>query len=304
MCFGCLQRGHISRNCVERFTCEICNETHSTVLHIKRQMASPEHAAETPEPLPVSHATCGHTGAGKDHGMLSVLPVKIKAVKGHRVIQTYAFLDPGSAGTFCSERLMHELNLTGKRTQVLLRTMGQSKMSPAFSLFNLEVAGLESNTFCPLPEVITQKQMPVSKDDMVTSEDLIKWLYLSKVHMPSIQSEVDLLIGTNAPKLLEPWEVIYSHGNGPYAVRTVLDWVVNGSLDGSDAQEVSSVTVNRISVTKLEELLKNQYNHDFCERPIQRRSKVSQHYGNICSNAGRKLLSEPTFQKDGCRFTK
>lgn len=44
----------------------------------------------------------------------------------------------------------------------------------------------------------------------------------------SIKANVDLLIGTNAPKLLERWEVINSQENGPYAVKIVLGWVVNG----------------------------------------------------------------------------
>lgn len=61
-----------------------------------------------------------------------------------------------------------------------------------------------------------------------------------------------MLIGTNVPKLLEPWEVINSQGNGPYAVRTVLGWVVNGLLAGSNDPESAPVTVNRISVSKLE----------------------------------------------------
>lgn len=92
----------------------------------------------------------------------------------------------------------------------------------------MEVAALESTQYHPLPEVFTQMEMPVTKQDMVMSEDLVKWPYLSKINLTSINAEVDLLIGNNAPKLLEPWEVINSQGNGPYGVRTVPGWVVNG----------------------------------------------------------------------------
>lgn len=150
------------------------------------------------------------------------------------MVQTYAFLDPGSTGTFCSEKLMQRLNLNGRRTQVLLRTMGQTNLSPAFSLCDLEVAALEGAQYHPLPDVFTQMEMPVTKQDMVTSEDLVKWQYLSKINLTSINAEVDLLIGTNAPKLLEPWEV------------------------------------NRISVSKLEVMLVNQYNQDFSEQHTER----------------------------------
>lgn len=40
--------------------------------------------------------------------------------------------------------------------------------------------------------------------------------------IPSIKVNMDLLIGSNAPKVLEPWEVINSHGESPYAIRMAL----------------------------------------------------------------------------------
>ncbi|KAI7790112.1 hypothetical protein IRJ41_020083, partial [Triplophysa rosa] len=73
----------------------------------------------------------------------------------------------------------------------------------------------------------------------------------------------------------EPWEVINSNGEGPYAVRTLLGWVVNGPLQGSKDNrnkiECPEVTVNRISVSKLEEMLSKQYNHDFNENDAEKR---------------------------------
>ena len=126
-----------------------------------------------------------------------------------------------------------------------------------------EVAGLDSNSFYSLPEVLTQNKMPVTTSNIVTQEELQKWPYLSDVQIPCIHANVDLLIGTNAPKVLEPWQVVNSQGGGPYAVRTVLGWVVNGPLRGggsSSKMGFSVAVVNRISVCKLEEMLSNQYN--------------------------------------------
>ncbi len=58
----------------------------------------------------VAFKTCGQIVAGGDGDCaLSIGPVQVKSSKGQRVIQTYAFLDPGSSATFCSERLMHGL---------------------------------------------------------------------------------------------------------------------------------------------------------------------------------------------------
>lgn len=42
VCFGCLQRGHLSCDCAARLQCEICKQNHPTVLHINRQTTAPE----------------------------------------------------------------------------------------------------------------------------------------------------------------------------------------------------------------------------------------------------------------------
>lgn len=49
-----------------------------------------------------------------------------------------------------------------------------------------------------------------------------------------------------APKLFEPWEIINSRSSGPYAARTLLGWVVNGTLrgSGSDTGKIGCPTVN------------------------------------------------------------
>lgn len=50
--------------------------------------------------------------------------------------------------------------------------------------------------------------------------------------LPSIDADIDLLIGTNMPKIMEPWKVINSNDNGPFATKTLLGWVVSGLHDG------------------------------------------------------------------------
>ncbi|KAL0175038.1 hypothetical protein M9458_031006, partial [Cirrhinus mrigala] len=150
--------------------------------------------------------------------------------------------------------------------------MGQERVVPAYLLTGLEVSGINGNVFHELPQTLTQKKMPVNTDNIVTAETLVKWPYLAGLIPPKIEANVDLLIGSNAPRLLEPWEVINSHGNGPYAIRTVLGWVINSLVHGEDSclnAECRSAAVNRISVCKLEEMLNNQYNHDFNERVME-----------------------------------
>lgn len=61
---------------------------------------------------------------------------------------------------------------------------------------------------------------------------------------------------------------------GPYAIRTLLGWVVNGSL-GSYQNEQHTARVNRISVETLELLLEKQYQHDFNEKMSEDKEEMS-----------------------------
>lgn len=271
ICFGCLCVGHMSRDCEKRLTCTVCGQMHPSILHIqqKERICTQEQNRPSLSSALVALQACGQTGAGNGECALSIVPVQVKSCKGQKVIQTYAFLDPGSSATFCSEHLMHRLKLKGKKTNILLKTMGNQRSVSSSILTGLEVSSLYNDIFYSLPEVFTQEKMPVSKDNMVTEGDLDKWPYLKGVKIPQIPSDVDLLIGANASKVMEPWEVKNSDGEGPYAVRTLLGWVVNGPLQGSkdngNTIECPDVTVNRISLGKLEEMLNKQYNHDFNE---------------------------------------
>ncbi|KAK5866387.1 hypothetical protein PBY51_020583 [Eleginops maclovinus] len=66
---------------------------------------------------------------------------------------------------------------------------------------------------------------------------------------------------------MEPLQVVNSVDDGPYAVRTILGWTVNGPLRGGsgtmETNRLTEVFANRISVAKLEELWQLQFKQDF-----------------------------------------
>lgn len=213
----------------------------------------------------VAEQSSGLTGAG-DHGCkLSIVPVKVKSKKGHKVVETYAFLDQGSSGSFCMSSLMSKLNVSGRGTKILLRTMGQEKLVGCCIVSDLEVAGLESDLYCDLPDVFTQKKIPVYRSNIPQEQDLVRWPYLRGVHLPEIDADIELLICLNAPRALESIKVIPSEDGGPYAVQTMLGWTVNGPMFGEADLEQLSITANRISVVKLDELWKQQFQLNFPE---------------------------------------
>ncbi len=223
-----------------------------------------------------------HTGAGINECILPIVPVQIKHKKDTKIIKTYAFLDQGSTATFCTEELAKKLNIRGRKTEFLLRTLSQEQKVNSYELTDLEVCGLEEQDYIQLPNVYTQPDIPAKKANIPQEKDLEKWSYLSRVHLPTLESEVGLLIGVNAYKAMQPWEIINSQNNGPYAVKTALGWVVNGPISRCQEKELDddkrqSFLVNRISVISVEDMLMKHYNADFPERRCDDRREQSQH---------------------------
>jgi len=68
---------------------------------------------------------------------------------------------------------------------------------------------------------------------------------VESIRVPSINADVELLIGINASNLMEPSEIINSPGGGPYPVKTLLGWDVNGPLRGGNSNK------ERLSVLNL-----------------------------------------------------
>ncbi|XP_016523109.1 uncharacterized protein LOC107835283, partial [Poecilia formosa] len=230
LCFACLKQGDTSSSCKQKLKCQECSRCHPTSLHITTKGAKEEPVKESCEQQSVTTAfvqtaeTCGVTGAGRDDCVLSIIPVCVKAQKGTKTVTTYAFLDPGSSASFATESLINQLNMNGRNINISLRTMGNESVVNTCIVTGLEVSNLDTNQFVELSEVYSQKEIPVTKDNIPRQEDIDGWPHLKEVKIPTIQAEVGLLIGANVPKVMEPLQVINSVDKGPYAIKTVLGW--------------------------------------------------------------------------------
>ena len=70
--------------------------------------------------------------------------------------------------------------------------------------------------------------MPVDQSEIATP-NLKQWNPLDRISGETGANKsitVNLLIGTNYLKALEPLEVVPSQGNGPYGIRTAFGWCV------------------------------------------------------------------------------
>ncbi len=286
VCFGCLVKGHMSRTCKNRQTCSVCSKQHPTILHIplneskdqKDSSSSSNNLGKAVSSGLVSLKTEAIDCSDKQC-TLAIIPVQVKLTNSNHIVQTCTFLDPGCSATFCTDQLRKVLNAKGKHQQILLRTMGQKKPINTLVVKDLEVCSLDGKEFIKLPEVYTQQEIPVDKEHIPKQKDIRKWHYLQDVDIPTINAEVGLLIGINVPKLMEPWRIINSQGNGPFAIKTLLGWVVNGPFHGEDTwinkRGQRYVHAHRISVENLNDLLIQQYNHDFTEKHAEEKKEMS-----------------------------
>lgn len=189
-------------------------------------------------------------GASESESIMAVVPVKVKNKKSNKVIETYAFLDPGSTDSFCTETLLQQLQMTGRTTDILLRTMNKQQVVKTSFASGLEISGVEGGKYIELPDTYTQKEIPVKKESVPTEMDVEQWPYLRDVKLPQIDADIGLLIGSNLPKALEPCMVINSEGSGPYTIKTALGWIVNGPFRKTSVSKVGKhiVIAYRISV--------------------------------------------------------
>jgi len=70
----------------------------------------------------VEKTQCSSFGVSRSRIGLAV-PVKVKAEGSHNVVVTHACLDGGSYSTFCTEALLKQLGLDGKKTEFSLTTI-------------------------------------------------------------------------------------------------------------------------------------------------------------------------------------
>ena len=159
-----------------------------------------------------------------------MVPVKVKCAGSSKVIETYAFLDPGSNTTFCTNELVEQLGVEGKETTLSLTTLQQEDQTTRCNMMSLVVLDLDGENLVELPTVFSTERLPVSESSISLQEDVDRWPHLKDVKLRRIISPIGLLIGNDVPQALEPKEVKECKGRGPYDVRTLFGWTINGPL--------------------------------------------------------------------------
>ena len=195
-----------------------------------------------------------------------------------KVVQIYAFLDPGSTVSFCSDGLMEELDFHGRKVEITLSTMGTME---SHLVKGLEICDLESNNIISLPHVYTKDNISVSKAYMPKQRDIERWSHLAEVKIPSAEVEITMLIGNNVPDAYAPLDVKVGPRGSPHAVKTLLGWIVCNLTSKRASGELSVNKVDiiamheRKNLKSLDSLVRESINYDFPERAIDHKRELS-----------------------------
>ena len=273
LCINCLTPGHYVRECPKTSFCRVqnCTTSHSTFLHPKestrREQAEQsnergstsgnlderDQESQVPNESNNGYVTAVSNfkaNANVDEASvtgLAVVPVKVRAIGGNKLVKTYAFLDTGSNTTFCTEKLMKELGLEGKRSALSLTTLEAANILTDCSVVNLEIFDLDEEHSVELPKVFSRPSLPISRESISDQLDVNRWPHLQGINIPRINAEVGLLIGSDVPVVLQPREVRESRNGGPFATRTILGWVLNGPL-GRKGNQISNANFVQANV--------------------------------------------------------
>ncbi|XP_028407542.1 uncharacterized protein LOC114530160 [Dendronephthya gigantea] len=247
LCFGCLRVGHVSRRCLTRKKCDVCQLKHPTLLHDatksgNKKECSTQTSSELPNKDPkstgstinncvsVRNAVKSNQDNNESRISSMIVPVWLHHKKDpHHQIMVYALLDPASNGTFIKSDTSKKLGLNGIDVHLNLNTMHGTEMIATKKIAGLIIEDLGKTTQIELPKsVYCRDDIPSKRDEIPRPEMAERWQHLERLttQLPRYQENVDigLLIGSNCPKAIKPQEVIPGNENDPYAIKTLLGW--------------------------------------------------------------------------------
>ncbi|XP_065108476.1 uncharacterized protein [Paramisgurnus dabryanus] len=283
LCFGCLRKGHMTKDCKKRHTCNICSRRHPTCLHEDRKQrpveattnssTSVENHASLETHKVISHSSTQHASATS-----SIVPVFVSSIQEpHREVLTYAILDTQSDSTFVLDDVLDKLNVDAQPVKLKLSTMTAiDTIISSKNVHGLQVRGLHSKNHIPVQQAYSRDFIPVDKSYVPTKETALQWPHLRHLadKLPSLQDcDVGLLIGYDCPSALAPLEVIIGDKNQPFAQRSELGWSIIGSsnphLDRQGSQSfVHRLTVKELTIPSATDVLK-VLESDFTERTYE-----------------------------------
>ena len=232
LCYCCLRRGHIARECRNRMTCTICRGPHPSIMHKESLPRT------TDNPTVLATSCASHNDFNRLPRKSSmIVPVYLShgSVPGRERL-IYAMLDTQSDTSFVTEETVRALGLEGKETKLILSTMTSDAKAVTCRRFdNLNVRGVHCERRITLPTLFSRESIPANRNHIPKADMINDWPHLEPIRnnlMPKADCEVGLLLGYDCPKALAPKNIIQAPGtsDGPFGMETDLGWGIVGVI--------------------------------------------------------------------------
>ena len=153
LCFGCLKKGHVFKDCRKRLTCSMCKKKHPTCLHGNRSAPEKKEDRSDSESRSVPKST-SYTSLGVSTTSTSmIVPVWLSASsRPDKELLVYAILDTQSDATFILKETCDELGAETEPTKLRLSTItSRELLVNSEKVSSLQVRGYNSDLKIPIP---------------------------------------------------------------------------------------------------------------------------------------------------------
>lgn len=249
LCFGCLEYGHLSKDCPKRSTCNVCKKPHPTSLHGDFKRYEGErgdiNTANDPSKPPSSGnpAACFASTRSQNQAHSMIVPVWLyhrSDPSNERLV--YALLDDQSNTTFVGQNTLDNLSVSGPETSLLLSTMhATDEPIKSQKIEGLVVQDFRRQVTLQLPKAFSRGIIPAKREQIPRPESALQWPHLKKIAtlIAPYQSDIEIgiLIGADCPLAIMPREVIPGEDGSPYAMRSDLGWGIVGRISQPSADD-------------------------------------------------------------------
>ena len=281
LCFNCLARGHVSAKCPSEARCEAegCGKRHHTLLHNGGRVFPRRCDVNSAESTSTDAAKHVGTAAAERNSrvLLQVMPITVHGPSGSRT--TNALLDMGSQVTLVTDSLCNRLGISGPSNGLVLKTVnGSERLQSRRVCFSIESVG-GSDKRHDIRDAQTTPTLNMSHHSVDGSTAKRNWPHLADLELPGVTSggTVDLLLGTDVLALIVPREVVEGPPGTPWAVRTLLGWLVTGHTPQLAVNETTGGQV-----------------HAAAAAPSRNKRRAAATCANVAAEPGRRRLPQAT----------